>query len=174
MRGIDELKDLYLAKVNPGGEMYEFHNWCSSMGLGGICIDEGQRKAYLKLREKIIGELKEMPDMKIPNREIFNDDHTQNIEESMMKLIELMKKKNADYAGSDEGRDFFGNFNLVESTYGVTTAEVGFFTRLSDKFARLASFLRKGKLENESCIDALDDITVYAQLMKEYILTKED
>ena len=84
----------------------------------------------------------------------------------------LTQKKNADYATARE-TDPFANFRLVEA-YGVTTAEVGLFTRMSDKMARLASFVKAGKLqvEDEGVHDTLKDLANYSFIMSAFIKAK--
>jgi len=89
-------------------------------------------------------------------------------EEYFNKIKELTKTKNADYSG--EGTNPFKNFEHV-GTYDPSWVLIGFITRMSDKFARIASFIQKGKLEvkNESVIDSLMDLSNYACLMAGYI-----
>lgn len=88
------------------------------------------------------------------------------------KLLNTMKKKNADYAG--KGIDPFKNFNLV-GHFGCVTPEQGFFTRMTDKFARISSFIESGKLEvmDETVEDTLDDLANYAILFKAYLNSKK-
>lgn len=72
-------------------------------------------------------------------------------------LALLHFKKRADYGSSD---DHLGNIHAVERL-GVDPL-MGVLIRLQDKFARLESFARKGRLENESVDDTLQDIAVYS------------
>lgn len=76
----------------------------------------------------------------------------------------LMKAKNADYAAIS---DPFRNFRLF--------GELGILVRLSDKLARLRSFLENGKLEvtNESVRDTILDLINYAVLFHGYIVDAE-
>ena len=76
----------------------------------------------------------------------------------------LMKAKNADYAALD---DPFRNFRLF--------GELGILVRLSDKLARLRSFLENGKLEvtNETVRDTVLDIINYSVLFHGYLLDRE-
>jgi len=90
-------------------------------------------------------------------------------EELTTKARNLMKKKNADYAGND-GLEPFANFTRVEAM-GICTTEQGFLVRMTDKMSRLSSFVESGKLavENESFEDTLVDIVNYSVLMYAYI-----
>jgi hypothetical protein len=82
------------------------------------------------------------------------------------KMHAICTAKNADYAGAKGGGDAFANFRLVEH-YGVTTAEIGLFTRMSDKMARIASFLSQGTLQvkDESAEDTVRDLVNYGILL---------
>jgi hypothetical protein len=95
----------------------------------------------------------------------FQDDYFNTIKE-------LTKKKNADYAGP--GTNPFKNFEHVGS-YNPEWVIIGFFTRMSDKFARIASFAQKGTLEvkEESVTDTLMDLSNYACLLAGYIESKK-
>ena len=90
-------------------------------------------------------------------------------EDLTTKARNLMKKKNADYAGND-GLEPFANFTRVESM-GICSTEQGFLVRMTDKMSRLSSFVESGKLavENESFEDTLVDVVNYAVLMYAYI-----
>ena len=67
--------------------------------------------------------------------------------------LELMKKKNVDYAASD---DPFRNFRMFE-TFGVVV-------RMGDKFSRLRSYEENGSLQvkDELIEDTLMDLINYA------------
>ena len=69
----------------------------------------------------------------------------------------LHDKKQADY-GSDT--DPFANVR-ASADWGVP-GWVGALIRLNDKVKRLQAFARKGSLANESAIDSMKDIAVYA------------
>lgn len=86
-------------------------------------------------------------------------------------IKDLTKKKNADYSGV--GTNPFRNFEHV-GTYDNSWVLIGFFTRMSDKFARIASYIQKGKLEvkDESVIDSLMDLSNYACLLAGYLESK--
>jgi hypothetical protein len=80
------------------------------------------------------------------------------------EIREIGKRKNNDYtAGSS---DPFGNFRLVES-YNVTSAEIGLFTRMSDKMGRIGAFVANGDLQvkDESVTDTLRDLACYCSIL---------
>jgi hypothetical protein len=89
------------------------------------------------------------------------------------KMHAICKAKNADYAGQKGGADAFANFRMVE-LYGVASVEQGLFTRMSDKFARIATFLQRGDLEvkDESVQDTLLDFANYCLLTAAYLSSK--
>jgi hypothetical protein len=86
--------------------------------------------------------------------------------------LEIMKKKNADYAGG--GSDPFANFRRAEAL-GVCTTEQAFLVRMTDKMSRLSSFAQKGKLlvEDETVHDTLQDLINYSVLLAAYIKSKQ-
>lgn len=92
-------------------------------------------------------------------------------ETEMTDMLELMKKKNADYAGGAD--DIFANFTAVEA-FGCLTAEQGFFTRMTDKFSRISSFIKNGKLQvqDETVKDTLRDLSNYSLLFMAYLESK--
>lgn len=85
---------------------------------------------------------------------------------------ELMKKKNADYAGKG-GTEPFANFTRVESL-GICKTEVGMMVRMVDKISRLSSFLETGKfsVEDEGLVDTIIDIINYSVLVYAYLKSK--
>lgn len=95
-------------------------------------------------------------------------------EEACRRMVEITKKKNADYTGGSD--DPFNNFrhigNLVQGMPSV--CEIGFLTRMSDKFSRIGSFISKGRLEvaDESVDDTLLDLANYCILMLGFITEK--
>ena len=93
-------------------------------------------------------------------------------EEMCRYALDLMKKKNADYAGSD-GVNPFANFKRAEAL-GICTTEQAFLVRMTDKMSRLSSFSAQGKLvvEDESVYDTLIDMINYSVLLAAYIKSK--
>jgi hypothetical protein len=87
---------------------------------------------------------------------------------------ELSARKNSDYAGSG-GELPFANFTRVEHL-GIASTEQGFLTRMMDKFCRLITFCRDGKLAvtNESAEDTLLDLVNYSCLLAAYLREKAD
>lgn len=90
-------------------------------------------------------------------------------------MIETTIKKNKDYTGT--GDDPFYNFRLIEfQTKGRLTAEDGLETRMSDKMARVESYLAIGSLavQDEGVADSLLDLAVYAILMSLLIKSRRE
>ena len=85
---------------------------------------------------------------------------------------ELMKKKNADYAGRG-GNEPFANFTRTEAM-GVTTTERGILVRMVDKMSRLSSFMESGefKVDDEKLEDTILDMINYSILLYAYIQDK--
>lgn len=92
-------------------------------------------------------------------------------EKTTTRMVDTMKKKNADYGGAVP--DPFSNFVQVE-TLGIATAEQGFLTRMTDKLCRVASFAKNGELQvkDESVSDTLLDLANYSLLMMAYLESK--
>lgn len=89
------------------------------------------------------------------------------------KMVEITAKKNADYTGGSGVDDAFSNFDCV-AVWGVSPLD-GFITRMSDKFARISTFVKKGALQvsDESVEDTLFDLANYCILMAGYIKAKK-
>lgn len=92
-------------------------------------------------------------------------------EDMCCSALKLMKKKNADYAGS--GSDPFANFRRAEAL-GVCSTEQAFLVRMTDKMSRLASFASRGELsvEDETVYDTLEDLINYSVLLAAYLKSK--
>jgi hypothetical protein len=88
--------------------------------------------------------------------------------------LELMKKKNHDYAGNS-GETPFANFERCEAM-GICSTEAGFLVRLTDKLSRLSTFSSAGKLtvDNESYEDAIIDIINYCVLFSAFTKGKSE
>jgi hypothetical protein len=88
------------------------------------------------------------------------------------QMLEITKKKNADYTGDDQSP--FKNFTMVE-TMGFATTEQGFCTRLTDKMMRVAGFVKNGTLqvEDEKVEDTLLDAANYCLLFICYLKSKK-
>lgn len=74
----------------------------------------------------------------------------------VLELTETFVKKNQDYSGGrpDQWLDNFKGGGLR-----------GIFNRMDDKFNRLKTFLKTGKLENESFEDSCKDLSVYCLIL---------
>lgn len=77
-----------------------------------------------------------------------------------LQAFELMKRKNADYAGST---DPFANFRLCESAR-ICSAQQGILMRMLDKVSRLSTHASGQKLNTDSMMDSVVDIINYAVL----------
>lgn len=84
------------------------------------------------------------------------------------QVIDLMhettKAKNSDYCGTSG--DPFHNFKMVESL-GITDAGTAIMVRMSDKIARITSFMQKNTLEvkDETVIDTCIDLANYVVIL---------
>lgn len=89
-----------------------------------------------------------------------------------MEALELMKKKNNDYAN---GVDPFLNFRRAEYL-GFSTAELGVLIRMTDKMSRISTYLNKGELslQNESVQDAIVDIINYSVILAGLLKDRDD
>ena len=87
------------------------------------------------------------------------------------RMYEITEAKNSDYTGDTS--DPFKNFKAVEML-GVTSVEVGFFTRMTDKMMRLGGFIKNGalKVKDEKIEDTLMDLAVYSILLICYLRSK--
>ena len=96
-------------------------------------------------------------------------------EDKCKQMIEVTKRKNADYSGASEKDDPFANFRIVEMV-GICSVETGFLTRISDKLARIATFAKKKQLlvKDESVEDTLIDMANYCILMAGYLKEQKD
>jgi len=84
--------------------------------------------------------------------------------------LEVMKAKNQDYTA---GGGVFDNFKASNSL-GVHPV-LGILLRSQDKFMRIKSYLKHGKLavEGEGVFDAIDDVINYLILAKGIILEEQ-
>lgn len=98
----------------------------------------------------------------------------EELENVIEEGIELMKRKNADYAGKD---DFFKNFRSVED-YKITSVQRWFLVRINDKISRIDTLIWenwkevKNKVQDEKIEDTLKDLSNYATLLFSYIKNK--
>jgi len=101
------------------------------------------------------------------------EDLIQHHEDLCRTALELMKKKNHDYAGNS-GKTPFANFERCEAM-GICSTEAGFLVRMTDKLSRLSTFADAGKLQvdNEGYNDAIIDIINYCVLFSAYVKSKD-
>ena len=101
------------------------------------------------------------------------EDLIQHHEYLCKTALELMKKKNHDYAGNS-GKTPFANFERCEAM-GICSTEAGFLVRMTDKLSRLSTFADAGKLQvdNEGYNDAIVDIINYCVLFSAYVKSKD-
>lgn len=86
------------------------------------------------------------------------------------KMIDITKAKNKDYTGASE--DPFANFRQIGNLVSAPSiVEIGFLTRMSDKFSRIGSFITNGTLavKDEAVEDTLLDLANYCILLAGYI-----
>lgn len=94
-------------------------------------------------------------------------------EELCRKAHNLMKSKNADYAGKS-GTEPFANFTRCEAM-GICKTEAGMLVRMTDKLSRLSSFVEAGEFQvkDESLEDTCVDIINYAILFHSFMKDKK-
>jgi hypothetical protein len=86
------------------------------------------------------------------------------IEDSMNQGLEIIKKKNQDYA---QGEDPFRNFRNCEAI-GVPLAR-GILVRMMDKMSRIGNLLdNEAAVEDEKIDDTLLDLANYAHILRAY------
>lgn len=105
------------------------------------------------------------------NKQEYIEFHKQ----ACLKLVSITEKKNADYTGG--GDDPFSNFRHIGQLVkgNPVVCEIGFLTRMSDKFARIGSYISNGELQvkDESVEDTLLDLANYCVLMLGFIVDKK-
>ena len=81
--------------------------------------------------------------------------------------LELMSKKNRDYASS---QDALANLRLVERI-GITDTATGILVRMSDKMARLKNLIHQdAAVQDETIADTIVDLINYAALLYAYLV----
>ena len=96
------------------------------------------------------------------------EDLLKRLEELYERNVEIVYKKNSDYANTD---DPFFNFKVCASL-GIPV-EIGFIVRMIDKVSRVKNLIdRDAKVSDESMLDSLSDLANYAMLFRMYIETK--
>jgi hypothetical protein len=82
------------------------------------------------------------------------------LEELHQLELDLIKRKNADYASE---QDPFLNFRMF--------GEYGFLVRISDKLSRVTQIVKSGEtnVKDESVVDTLMDLSNYSNLLIAYL-----
>jgi hypothetical protein len=93
-------------------------------------------------------------------------------EKTCKEMIEMSRKKNADYAGSS---DPFANFTQNDNCGGASV-EQGFLVRMNDKMARISNFTKTGSLQvkDEAVEDTLKDLANYCLLFLGYLESQKN
>lgn len=87
------------------------------------------------------------------------------IENTYQEGIEIIKKKNADYAA---GSDPFKNFNM--STLVGVSPDRAILVRISDKLARVSNLLNKeAEVKDEAIEDTILDMINYLAILRAYL-----
>jgi hypothetical protein len=93
-----------------------------------------------------------------------------NMEETFSKCLEIARRKNNDYGGSNSNP--YQNFSNSEIV-GVSV-EKGIMVRMMDKVSRISTLLEKeAQVKDESIQDTLDDLINYTAILKSYLKDKK-
>ncbi len=93
---------------------------------------------------------------------------------SCEKMIAITVAKNSDYTGDSD--DPFSNFTQVERD-GICDTVTGFLTRMSDKWSRIRSLIKKGGIGavlTESLEDTLLDFANYCILLAGFLRSRAE
>ena len=94
----------------------------------------------------------------------------ENYENYQKKMFDILKRKNADYAGP---RGEYNNFEYCEKL-GICSTEAGLMVRISDKMTRISNLLKQdAQVKDESIHDTLLDMANYAMILASYIEDKK-
>ena len=97
-------------------------------------------------------------------------DGISRIERRYAGLVDLMRRKNAGYAGASQ--DEWVNFRAIEP---LATAEVGLMARLGDKWNRLRSLMKNPANDQvgEDVQETIDDMINYLAIMGDIIYERQ-
>lgn len=98
------------------------------------------------------------------------EEFIQALKENQQRDIEIVKKKNSDYAADT---DPFQNFRLV-THMRLTNVKTGMMVRISDKLQRTANLLRReAKVKEEKITDTLSDTRNYLNILQVWLQNNE-
>lgn len=99
------------------------------------------------------------------------DEFLSELKINQNKDLEIVKKKNQDYA---EGADPFQNFRMVEDA-GLLSTEEGIAVRMSDKLQRVFNLIGEDEaaVDDETIADTLSDLRNYANILQVYLENKD-
>lgn len=101
---------------------------------------------------------------------VTRDMLTQEIEDRFKFCLELMKRKNKDYA---KEKDAFANFRLSEMV-GVGPERAN-LVRVADKLARISNLLDKdNEVSDESVEDTINDVINYMAILASMIKHRKE
>jgi hypothetical protein len=98
------------------------------------------------------------------------DEMLQRFEILTRQKIELVKKKNNDYAKT---QDAFSNFRFCADFAGISVKQV-FMVFMAVKYARLKELFNGKEVKNENIADTLNDLANYSDLLNIYLSEKEN
>lgn len=99
---------------------------------------------------------------------LTNDEFFDQLENNFEEGLDLMRRKNADYAGT---ADPFRNFRGSEAI-GLTPG-LAIYVRMSDKMARTALLLTKpADVKDETITDTILDLMNYSNILLTWLQTE--
>lgn len=94
-------------------------------------------------------------------RQVYLEQFSKNC----LDIIELTKRKNADYSAGD---DAFGNFRQSEQIAGVSVPK-GILVRIGDKLSRIKNLMdrpgNQGEVLDEKLEDTIMDLVTYSNIL---------
>lgn len=91
-----------------------------------------------------------------------NQQYVQNIKETFDACLEIVKRKNADYSGTEDAFKGFRNAEVI----GVSK-ERAILVRIMDKVGRVSNLLDKqAEVKDEAIADTLKDLVNYVAILK--------
>lgn len=117
----------------------------------------------------LTGDTPDVVEFELSVQENITNPLIKHAEKTYREAVELMKRKNRDYAGNE---DPLKNFRLAEYL-GVTPAANAVMVRLLDKVARIANGLnREYAVEDEKFHDTIVDLINYAVILDFMVFQK--